>query len=66
MTMRPTTREILAGLEWWDQPGEDDPPLAPCGCPLSEGHESLHKFGCAWGRRGRILRLVAVREVKPA
>lgn len=64
--MRPTTAEILARLEDWEKPDDDDPPLAPCGCPLWEGPDTWHTFGCAWGRRGPVLRVVAVREVKPS
>lgn len=63
---RPTVAEILAQLEPWELDDPDDPPRAPCGCSLRDGPDSLHRFGCAWGRRGRILRVVAVREVVPA
>lgn len=65
MTDRPMTiAQILAQLEPWDQPDEDDPPFAPCGCPLAHGPDTMHKFGCSWRRHGLILRVVAVREVQ--
>jgi len=57
--VRPTIAQILAQL---GEPVDSDP-YAACGCPLSRGPDSMHKFGCAWGRRGPILRTTAVREV---
>lgn len=63
---RPTIAEILAQLEPWDQPDDDDPPFAPCGCPLTQGPDTWHRFGCAHHLRGPVLRVVAVREVTPA
>lgn len=58
----PTISEILAQL---DLGQEDDAPRGPCGCPLWDGPESLHRFGCSWGRRGPVLRVTARREVQP-
>ncbi len=58
--MSPAYLAILAQLE--AEEGEPEP-HAPCGCPLREGPESEHRFGCSWGRRGPVLRVVAVREI---
>lgn len=60
-----TMAEILAQLEPWELPDEDDPPFAPCGCQLWEGPDTWHMFECAWGRRGPVLRTVSIREVGP-
>jgi hypothetical protein len=59
-------RKFRLQLERWDRDDPDDPPRARCGCPLSAGSDSVHKFGCSHGLRGRMLRITAVREVEVA